>query len=396
MKSWPDAPGRVVLHIDMDAFFAAVEENLLPILRGKPVIVGGPRDARGVASTANYAARAYGVHSATPLRQAARLCPDAHFISSSFGAYGDYSRRIVEILQRFSPRVEPASIDEAYLDVTGMERHYESPRQLALALKAAIRDEVDLTCSVGIAPNKLLAKMASGHNKPDGLTAVEAHEAEEWLAPQPVSHLWGVGGRTEAALARLGIRTVGHLQALSREALTRRFGKWGHVLFDLARGIDNGTVVPRDERPTEKSISHEHTFAVDTDDPVLWHATLLALSDRVGRRVRQAGLVGKTVTLKFRTHDFATRTHARTLERATASENTIFGAACRLLEECQPQGCHVRLLGVSVSNLSQGGDQATMFRDPGEVRSEEVTRTVDKIRDRFGGDAIGRLGASYS
>jgi DNA polymerase-4 len=384
------------MHVDMDAFFAAVEENLLPILHGKPVVVGGPRDARGVASTANYEARAYGVHSAMPLRQAAKLCPEAHFISSSFGAYGDYSQRIVEILHRFSPCVEPASVDEAYIDVTGLERHHESPRQLAQSLKAAIRDELDLTCSVGIAPNKLLAKMASSQNKPDGLTAVEAHEAMEWLAPQPVRHLWGVGGQTETALASLGIRTVGHLQGLSREALIRRFGKWGHVLFDLARGVDQSTVVPRDERPTEKSISHEHTFAIDTDDPVLWHATLLALSDRVARRVRQAGLVGKTVTLKFRTHDFTTRTHARTLDRPTASENTIFGAICRLLEECQPQGCRVRLLGVSMSHFTPGGGQAALFPDAHEERSQEVTRTVDRIRDRFGGDAIGRLGARYS
>lgn len=396
MKSWPEPPGRVVMHVDMDAFFAAVEENLLPILRGKPVIVGGPKDARGVATTANYAARAYGVRSATPLRQAAKLCPEGHFISSSFGAYGDYSRRIVDLLHKFTPKVEPASVDEAYIDVTGMERHYESPWALAEALKAAIRQELDLTCSVGIAPNKLLAKMASSQYKPDGLTGIDAEGVEEWLAPQPVSHLWGVGGRTEEALASLGISTIGHLQRLSREALIRRFGKWGHVLFDLARGVDNGAVVPKDERPTEKSISHEHTFAVDTDDPVLWHATLLALSDRVARRVRQAGLLGKTVTLKFRNHNFVTRTHARSLDHHTASENTIFGAVCRLLEEVQPQGTLVRLLGVSLSNFIEGEGQAALFPDAQEAKAEKVTSTVDRIRDRFGREAIGRLGARYS
>lgn len=396
MISWPDDPGRVVLHIDMDAFFAAVEENLLPVLRGKPVIVGGPKDARGVASTANYAARAFGVHSATPLKQAARLCPDAAFISSSFGAYGDYSRRIVDILQRFSPRVEPASVDEAYMEITGMERHYASPWQAALAIKEAIRTEVDLTCSVGIAPNKLLAKMASSQTKPDGLTAVDADGVEEWLAPQPVGQLWGVGAKTEASLTRLGIRTIGDLQALSREALTRRFGKWGHVMFDLARGIDNGPVIPKSDRPTEKSVSHEHTFAVDTDDPVLWHATLLALSDRVARRLRQAGLAGKTVTLKFRTHDFTTRTRAHTLDRPTASENTLFGTVSRLLEELRPDGCHVRLLGVAMSSLSADKSQPALFSEPLETRSRDVTRTVDRIRDRFGSDAIGRLGARYS
>jgi len=396
MKSWPEAPRRVVMHVDMDAFFAAVEENLLPVLRGKPVIVGGPRGARGVASTANYAARAYGVHSATSLTKAAQLCPDAHFISSSFGAYADYSRRIVEILHQFSPKVEPASVDEAYLDVTGMERHFESPWALAVALKKAIQEEMDLTCSVGIAPNKLLAKMASSQYQPDGLFALETEGVEEWLAPQPVRNLWGVGAKTEDALERLGIRKIGDLQALTREALIRRFGKWGHVLHDLARGIDNGSVVPKDERPTEKSISHEHTFGVDSDDPVLWHATLLALSDRVARRSRQSGLAAKTVTLKFRTSDFVTRTHGHSLERPTTSENTIFGMACRLLEECQPDGKFVRLLGVSLSNFTPDDTQAELLADKSETKNSEVTRTVDQIRDRFGSDAIGRLGARYS
>jgi DNA polymerase-4 len=396
MKAWPSAPARVVMHVDMDAFFAAVEENLLPVLRGKPVIVGGPRGARGVASTANYVARAYGVHSATSLKKAAQLCPDAHFISSSFGAYADYSRRIVAILERYSPRVEPASVDEAYLDITGMERHFESPWALALALKKAIRDEMDLTCSVGIAPNKLLAKMASSQNKPDGLFALEAEGVEEWLAPQPVRNLWGVGGKTEEALKRLGIRRIADLQALSQKALIRRFGKWGHVLHDLARGVDNGSVVPQEERPLEKSISHEHTFGVDTDDPVLWHATLLALSDRVARRARQAGLAAKTVTLKFRTSDFVTRTRGHSLERPTVSENTVFGMACRLLEECKPDGRFVRLLGVALSNFTPMEAQGELLASPSETKHSEVTRTVDKIRDRFGGDAIGRLGARYS
>jgi DNA polymerase-4 len=396
-STWPAPPGRVVMHVDMDAFFAAVEENLLPILRDKPVVVGGPKNARGVVTTANYAARAYGVGSATPLRRAAKLCPDAEFITSSFGAYGDYSHRMVEILNRFSPKVEPTSVDEAFMDITGMHRHYDSPVDVAVALKATIQKELGLTCSVGIAPNKLLAKMASNQYKPDGLYWVDPSAILEWLAPQPVGNLWGVGQKTEATLERLGIRTIGDLQSLSPDALTRRFGKWGHVMFDLARGADSGSVLAKHERPQEKSVGHEHTFESDVDDPVLWHATLLALSDRVARRLRQGSLRGRTITLKFRSEDFVTRTHAHTLERPTDSERTIFGVACRLLEDLNPHGRRVRLLGVSLSKLSGSGqgEQVGLFESPSATSGQSLTQAVDSIRDKFGSDAIGRLGARY-
>jgi DNA polymerase-4 len=381
----------------MDAFFAAVEEQLLPVLHDRPVVVGGPRDARGVATTANYAARRFGVHSAMPLRTAAQLCPDADFITSSHGAYGDYSARLFDILHRFSPKLEPTSVDEAFLDVTGMHRHYSSPLTLAVRLKEEVRAELGLTCSVGIAPNKLLAKMASNQHKPDGLFSVHPGQVEEWLAPQPVGHLWGVGEKTEQALARLGVRTIGHLQKLSGEALNRRFGRWGRVLYRMARGLDATPVLARHERPQEKSVGHEHTFDEDTSDPVLWHATLLALSDRVGRRLRQNGLRARTITLKFRTGDFHTRTHADTLTRATDSEQVIFGVACRLLEELDPAGSQVRLLGVSTSKLTQADAsvQTSLFEERAVSQRQSASRVVDRIRDRFGVDAIGRLGARY-
>jgi DNA polymerase-4 len=395
--SWPEGGQRVIMHIDMDAFFAAVEERFLPILKDQPVIVGGGPDRRGVASTANYAARRFGVHSATPLREAARLCPDAHFISSSEGAYGFYSARLFEIFSRFAPKVEPTSVDEAFAEITGMERHFATPVDLAVALKQAVHAETGLTCSVGIAPNKLLAKMASSHYKPDGLYCIDPDRIVDWLAPQPVGHLWGVGARTEEALGNIGVRTIGDLQQLPVSALTRRFGKWGDVMHRMAHGVDNTPVLAADERPREKSIGHEHTFDDDTDDPVLWHATLLALCDRVGRRLRQAELYGRTVTLKFRTADFRTTTHADSLSEPTNSEQVIFGLACRLLEDLRPAGRKVRLLGVSVSKLSdtRQTEQIDLFapRAQAVARQGEVSDVVDRIRDRFGSDAIGRLGA---
>jgi DNA polymerase-4 len=395
---WPTGAGRVVLHIDMDAFFAAVEERFLPILKDRPVIVGGGPDQRGVATTANYAARKFGVHSAMPLREASRLCPDAHFISSSEGAYGFYSARLFEIFSRFAPKVEPTSVDEAFAEVTGMERHFPSPADLARALKKQVHEETGLTCSVGIAPNKLLAKMASSQYKPDGLFAVDRHRVAEWLAPQPVGQLWGVGARTEESLAKIGVHTIGDLQALSLAALTRRFGKWGEVMHRMSRGHDDTPVLAENERPQEKSIGNEHTFDHDTPDPVLWHATLLALCDRVGRRLRQAELFGRTITLKFRTSDFRTTTHADSLQAATDSEKVIFGVACRLLEDLKPAGKKVRLLGVSVSKLSHTApaEQPDLFGGSSDPSQGAVSEVVDKIRDRFGSGAIGRLGTRRS
>jgi DNA polymerase-4 len=378
----------------MDAFFAAVEQKFLPILRDRPVVVGGAPDARGVAATASYAARKFGIHSATPLREAARLCPDAYFISASHGAYGDYSTRLFEIFSRYTPKVEPTSVDEAFLEITGMQRHFASPVELARQLKADVQRELGLTCSVGIAPNKLLAKMASSEHKPDGLFRVDADQIAEWLAPQPVGRLWGVGEKTEQALARIGIETIADLQGLSVEALSRRFGKWGRVMYRMARGIDPTPVLAAHERPQEKSVGHEHTFEEDTADPVLWHATLLALSDRVASRLRRHGLRGRTITLKFRTDTFRTTTHADSLDEPTDSEHVIFGVACRLLEDLSPGGRKVRLLGVSVAKLSRTTDavQTSLFdRTPGGKR-RSVTHTVDRIRERFGPDAIERLG----
>jgi DNA polymerase-4 len=237
--------------------------------------------------------------------------------------------------------------------------------------------------------------MASSEHKPDGLFQVDAERVIEWLAPQPVGHLWGVGEKTEQALARIGIKTIGDLQGLSHDALSRRFGKWGRVMHRLARGIDTSPVLAAHERPQEKSVGHEHTFEEDTDDPVLWHATLLALSDRVARRLRQHGLRGRTITLKFRTDTFHTTTHADSLDMPTDSEQVIFGVACRLLEDLSPQGRRVRLLGVSVSKLSRTTDpvQGSLFDSTARSKRGSVTRAVDRIRDRFGGDAIGRLGA---
>jgi len=385
------------MHIDMDAYYAAVEEKLLPVLRDKPVVVGGSGTQRGIATTASYAAREYGVHSAMPLRTAAKLCPDAIFISSSHGAYAHFSKLLFDIFERFTPKVEPTSVDEAFLEVTGMQRHYRSPVDLARDLKTQVRNELGLTCSVGIAPSKLVAKMASSQHKPDGLYWVDPEHVTDWLAPQPVGNLWGVGKKTEQAFARMGIGTIGELQKLTPDALSRRFGKWGDAMYQMARGIDRTPVLATGERPAEKSMGHEHTFSRDTADPDLWHATLLALSDMVARRLRQGRFRGRTITLKFRTDDFHTTTHADSLPMPTDNEQVIFGVVCRLLNDLAPRGKRVRLLGVSVSNLTDTYDprQCDLFASPVEDKQGTMSKVVDRIRDRFGRDAIGRLGAHF-
>jgi DNA polymerase-4 len=391
---WPTDGTRVVMHIDMDAYFAAVEQKLLPILEGKQVIVGGGPDVRGIVNTASYEARKFGVHSGMALKTAAKLCPDAYYISSGPSAYDYYSRRLYDIFCRFTPKVEPTSVDEAFLDVTGMRRHYATPADLARELKRAVRDELQLTCSVGIAPNKLLAKMASSQNKPDGLYWVDPEHIEEWLEKQPVGNLWGVGKKTEEALAKIGVKTVGDLHRVALGALKRRYGKWGEAMYHMARGNDHSPVLAVQERPREKSIGHEYTYTTDTSDPQMWHATLLALADMVGTRLRRGGFRGKTITLKFRDAGFHTTTHADTLVQATDNEKVIYGTALRLLNELKPQGKTVRLLGISVSNLIHGEEekQINLFEERNAKRGK-ASKVLDLLREKFGVEAIDQAGS---
>ena len=302
--------GATILHVDLDAFFAAVEQRDNPNIRGKPVIVGGDPGARGVVSAASYEARRFGVHSAMPLRTAAALCPDGIFLPVNGAKYRTASRAVMAIMGRYTPRVEQVSIDEAFLDVAGSERLFGPPPAIAEAIKAAVRAEVGLTASVGVASTKLVAKIASDLRKPDGLVVVAPGDEAAFLAPLPIARLWGVGAQTRAALAEYGVRTIGDLAALDPQLLVRRLGKHGATLVERARGVDPSPVTGDAEA---KSVSHEHTFDVDTSDQDQIERTLLALAEGVAARLRAGGVRAATVQVKVRDSAFHTVTRQRTL-----------------------------------------------------------------------------------
>jgi nucleotidyltransferase/DNA polymerase involved in DNA repair len=376
---------RTILHVDLDAFFAAVEERDRPELRGKPVIVGGGGpDQRGVVSTANYEARKFGVHSAMPLRTAGRLCPHGIFLPVDGAKYQGVSRQVMAILRRFTPQVEPISIDEAFLDVTGSIALFGDGPAIAHQIKDAVRDEVRLTISVGVARTKLVAKIASDLQKPDGLVVVAPGDEAAFLAPLPIGRLWGVGQKSAAALSEYGVRTIGDLAALSPELLVHRFGKHGASLADRARGLDADPVSGRDPA---KSIGHEHTFDVDTSDREVIERTLLAMSEGVAGRLRDSGVKAATVTVKIRDSSFRTITRQRTLPEPTDLTEPIFRTA---LELARPEirGVRIRLVGVTASGLGER-DQLALFAadDP---RRRRVVQAADEVRHRFGERAITR------
>ncbi|MEO5884231.1 MAG: DNA polymerase IV, partial [Candidatus Limnocylindrales bacterium] len=286
---------RTILHVDLDAFFAAVEQRDRPELRGRPVIVGGDPRGRGVVSAASYEARAFGVHSAMSLREAVRRCPDGVFLAVDGRRYQQASRDVMTVLRRFTPQVEPISIDEAFLDVTGSVALFGNGAAIAATIKASVRDEVGLTASVGVASTKLVAKIGSDLRKPDGLVVVAPGDEAAFLAPLPIGRLWGVGEKTAAALADFGVRTIGDLADLPRDVVVRRFGKHGGALVERARGIDAD---PVHEGDPAKSVGHEHTFDVDTSDREIIERTLLAMSEGVSGRLRSAGVRASTIAVK--------------------------------------------------------------------------------------------------
>ena len=346
MRSLSDPFPRIILHLDMDAFFASVEQMDHPEWRGKPVIIGG--ETRGVVSTASYEARRFGVHSAMPMTTARRLCPQAIFVRGNRRRYVEISGRIMAALQDFSPLVEPASIDEAYLDATGLERLFGPVEQLIPAIKARVREVTGgLTCSVGAAPVKFLAKICSDINKPDGIYILRPDDVDSFLGGLDVRRLPGVGRRMVAELEALGIRRVEQLRRYGPELLEQRFGKWGRELHARARGIDPRPVVPEHEA---KSESAETTFARDTRDREFLKTMLLGHAERVGASLRRHGLRGRTVTLKVKFADFRQITRSRTLPEATDSTETIYETGTALLEaEALPQS--VRLIGLGVSGF---------------------------------------------
>jgi len=374
-----------ILHVDLDAFFAAIEQRDRPELRGKPVVVGvGGRHDRGVVSAASYEARKYGIHSAMPLRTAARLCRDVVFVPVDGRKYGSVSREVMEILRRYTPAVEPISIDEAFLDVAGSEVLHGTPLEIGRSIKRTIKDELRLVASVGIATTKLVAKVASDLEKPDGLVAVAPGAEADFLAPLPISRLWGVGEKTAAALAEFGVRTIGDLAALPNDLLARRFGRQGPVLAQRARGIDPAPVTAADPA---RSVSHEHTFDVDTADPEVLERTLLALSEGVASRLRAGGVKARTIAVKVRDSSFTTVSRQRTLQEPTDQTEVVFAAA-RDLAAPQLTGGRVRLLGVAASHLGDG-EQMSLF-SAGDERQRRVTEAADAIRRRYGSRAIRR------
>ncbi len=384
------ASSRTILHVDLDAFFAAVEQRDHPELRGRPVIVGGGATDRGVVSAASYEARAFGVRSAMPLRTAAALCPDGVFLPVRGARYAEVSRQVMGILRRFTPLVEPISIDEAFLDVTGSRSLFGSGELIARQIKAAIRSETELTASVGVATSKLVAKVASDLRKPDGLVVVPPGEEAAFLAPLPIERLWGVGPRTAAVLHEFGVRTIGDLAALPDALLERRLGRYGPILRQRALGLDEDPVVGR--RPP-KSIGHEHTFDVDSADPEVIEATLLALAEGVAGRLRAAGLRAGTVAVKIRDARFQTISRQTRLPEPTDLAEPIWQAAVALVRP-EVRGVRIRLLGISAEHL-ETATQLGLF-DGAVERRRRLARAADELRRRFGRRAIVRARLLHS
>jgi DNA polymerase IV len=378
---------RAILHVDMDAFYAAVEQRDRPELRGKPVIVGADPRGRGVVATASYEARRYGLHSAMPIGRAYRLCPDGIYLPVDMAKYARVSAEIMTILGRFTPLVEPVSLDEAFLDVTASRELFGSGREIAAAIKAAIRTEVELTASAGVAANKFVAKVASDLRKPDGLVEVLPGEEAGFLRDLPIARLWGVGPAAEESLAGLGVRTIGQLARVPRRLLQARVGPAGaRHLLALAVGHDDRPVVPWEE---PKSVGAEETFERDTSDLDRLRATLLGQADRVAAELRALGCAGRTVTLKLRFADFQTLTRRDTAAAPTTDGSEIFRRAWDALVRV-PRPQPIRLIGVSVSGLERKGTprQLGLFGAPG--RGEAVGRLADELRARFGPDVVRR------
>jgi DNA polymerase-4 len=376
------APDRAILHVDLDAFFAAVEQRDRPALRGRPVVVG--IGDRGVVSAASYEARAFGIHSAMPVRRARVLCPDAVFLPVDGRRYAAVSREVMAILRRFTPQVEPISIDEAFLDVTASRALFGDGETIARRIKAAIRGELELSASVGVATTKLVAKIASDLRKPDGLVVVPPGAEAAFLGPLPIGRLWGVGPKTAASLREFGVETIGDLAAVPEDALVRRFGKHGASLHARARGIDADPVA---DAEAAKSIGHEHTLDEDTSDPDVIESVLLAMADGVAGRLRAAGVRGSTVSVKIRDASFATVTRQRTLSSPTDLTEPIWRAA---LELARPEvaGKRIRLLGVTVTGLGSP-EQLGLFEDANDRRRRAVV-AADRIRRRWGDRAVTR------
>jgi DNA polymerase IV len=407
MTRSPDDPiSRTIFHVDMDAFFVSVEELYDSSLKGKPVVVGGQRHERGVVSAASYAARKFGVHSAMPLRTAAKLCPQAIFVDGHPERYREYSGRVHDVLSHFSPLVEMASVDEAYIDMTGTDRLHGPPLQSAHRLHAEMKSSTQLNCSIGIGSSRLIAKVSSAKAKPNGVLWVLPGREAKFLAPLDVGDIPGVGKVMEQNLHGMGIMRVGDLAALEESDLEQRFGKWGLALAGKSRGEDAGgwfdTAVGEHTDP--KSISHEHTFNEDTANLEQLQSTLMRLSEMVGRRLREGKYFARTIQLKLRYKDFTTITRAHSLQHPTQSDREIFEHIRRLFLGNWKKGIPVRLLGVQTSNFEENSfpetsaqldlleparDESSRDGRSNDDRWKKVLAAADHLRDKFGESTIG-------
>ncbi|MGC8491853.1 MAG: DNA polymerase IV [Syntrophobacteraceae bacterium] len=376
---------RTILHLDMDAFYASIEQVDNPDLAGKPIVVGG--EMRGVVCTASYEARRYGVHSAMPVFQAKRLCPHAVFLPVRMGRYKEVSRAIMEILQALSPLVEQVSIDEAFVDITGTERLHGPPSTLATRVKSLVGERALLTCSIGIAPNKYLAKVASDYRKPDGLTIIQQDQVEEFLKRLPVGKIPGVGKKTGEELRKLGIVFASDIAKFPADYWTARFGKWGAMLHARGQGVDDSPVEPV---TAPKSVSAENTLACDTEDTAELEKMLLSQAEEVGRELRKIGFKARTVTLKIKLSDFQSLTRSRTLPEPFDSTDILFSEGQKLLRDLRPAR-KVRLIGIGASNFYSGPTQMHLDVPGRETRRKAgLDHALDQLRSRFCDDVVVR------
>jgi len=381
----------MIFHVDMDAFFVSVEELYDPSLKGKAVVVGGQRDERGVVSAASYEARKFGVHSAMPLRTAAKQCPHAIFVDGHPERYREHSEKVYKVLSAFTPQVEMASIDEAYLDMTGTERLLGPPLKSAHNLHQRMKSETGLNCSVGIGSSRLIAKVSSGQAKPNGVLYILLGEEAKFLAPLDVREIPGVGKVMEGHLHSLGIKKVGDLAKLEERELEERFGKWGLALAGKARGEDAGGWFDSEVGADldAKSISHEHTYNEDTADPAKLESTLMRLSEMVGRRLREANFHARTIQLKLRYKDFTTITRAHSLPDPTQLDTEIFQQARTLFRKNWKKGIPVRLLGVQASHFGTQAAQIDLLDGNRQQRWKDALAAADRLRDKFGESSVG-------
>jgi len=381
---------RTIFHVDMDAFFVSVEELSDPSLKGKAVVVGGQKHERGVVSAASYEARKFGVHSAMPLRTAAKLCPQAIFVEGHPDRYRESSEKVHRVLTSFSPLVEMASIDEAYLDMTGTERLHGPPLRAAHNLHQKVKAETQLNCSIGIGVSRLIAKVSSAQAKPNGVLFIAPGQEAKFLAPLNVREIPGVGKVTEKNLQALGIHKVGDLSRYNDAFLEEHFGKWGLALAGKARGEDAGGWFDMEvgEGADAKSISHEHTYNEDTADQEQIESTLMRLSEMVGRRLREAGVHARTIQLKLRYKDFTTITRAHSLAAPTQLDTEIFEQIRILFRKNWRKNQYVRLLGVQTSTFEAQAQQGDLLEDGRRQRWQKALSAADRLRDRFGESTV--------